>query len=205
MHETGQETSPAAPVGAADRPVIVVSGLPRSGTSMMMQMLDAGGHPVLADDERRADGDNPRGYLEYEPVKALRADASWLPRARGRAVKIIAQLLPALPPDLPYRVVFMERDLNEVLASQQKMLERQGQKGPQPDDAVLARLFKQSLAQVRQLLEQRRIPTLYVGHRETIENPPGVAARVNAFLGGDLDQKAMATAVDGGLYRQRQG
>jgi hypothetical protein len=103
--------------------IVVVSGLPRSGTSMMMQMLEAGGLPILTDGERVADADNPRGYYEYAPAKRLMTDRTWLPAADGKAVKIVAQLLPYLPPaPHRFRVIFMKRDLGEVLASQQVML-----------------------------------------------------------------------------------
>src|SRR5262249_30630691 len=102
--------------------IIIVSGLPRSGTSLMMQMLDGGGVPVLTDNIRAADTDNPRGYYEFEPVKATKRDATWLPAARGKAVKMVSQLLYHLPPGETYRVLFLERDLEEVLASQEKML-----------------------------------------------------------------------------------
>ena len=97
------------------QPVIIVSGLPRSGTSLMMQMLKAGGLEILSDDNRQADSDNPKGYLEYEPVKALRRDNTWLQMAQGKAVKIISSLLPYLHRDLSYQIIFMKRPLAEVI------------------------------------------------------------------------------------------
>ena len=116
-------------MGAEFRFVTVVSGLPRSGTSLMMQMLAAGGVELLIDQIRRADADNPRGYFELEAVKRTRQDASWLDDAAGKAVKVIHLLLRDLPDDREYRVVMMSRDLDEVLASQQAMLARSGKKG----------------------------------------------------------------------------
>lgn len=142
--------------GAAEQPVIVVSGLPRSGTSLMMRMLAAGGVPLLTDGQRTADEDNPYGYFEYEPVKALQRDATWLPQARGKAIKIISQLLPTLPPDVPYRVLFMRRELREVLASQRQMLVRRGKPSDADSDAELAALFAAHLQQVQQCWRSRR-------------------------------------------------
>ncbi|MEE9610292.1 MAG: tetratricopeptide repeat protein, partial [Desulfatiglandales bacterium] len=130
--------------------ITVVSGLPRSGTSMLMQMLDAGGHPCLTDKERKADDNNPRGYFELEKVKQLRKDRSWLPDAKGKAVKIIAQLLPFLPPRFHYRVIFMERDIKEVLASQRKMLEHRGRSGAKVSDESLGKTFRRQVRQVKE-------------------------------------------------------
>src|SRR5438270_5105425 len=104
--------------------IIIVSGLPRSGTSLMMQMLDQGGVEVLTDNIRTADTDNPRGYYEFEKVKKIKQDASWLPQTRGKAFKMVSQLLYDLPASEQYLIIFMERDLDEMLLSQEKMLER---------------------------------------------------------------------------------
>ena len=109
-----------------DQGIIIVSGLPRSGTSLMMQMLENGGVAVVTDDIRSADPDNPRGYYEFEQVKTIKRDASWLPATRGKAFKMVSQLLYDLPPSETYRIVFMERDLEEMLLSQEKMLTRLG-------------------------------------------------------------------------------
>src|SRR5216684_2403419 len=116
-----------------DSEIIVVSGLPRSGTSLMMQMLAAGGIEIVTDAVRTADCDNPRGYLEFERVKKIKHDRSWLPEARDKAFKMVSQLLYDLPPSEHYRIVFMERDMDETLRSQEKMLERLGRKGAPPD------------------------------------------------------------------------
>lgn len=184
--------------------VVVVAGLPRSGTSMMMQMLAAGSIPVLTDGQREADDDNPRGYFELESVTRLRREAGWLREAKGKAVKVVAQLLPFLPPDLPYRIIFMERNLKEVLTSQRVMLEHleRGQGGCV--DERLEQAFRKQVNQVRiWLARQPNIKCLFVSHRDAIEDPGSVAARVNDFLGGKLACKAMAEAVDKSLYRQR--
>src|SRR5579872_1312474 len=114
--------------------VTIVSGLPRSGTSMMLRMLAAGGLPILTDGVRTPDEDNPHGYLEWEGVKSLARDASWVASARGKGVKVIYYWLRDLPRDCRYRVIFMRRDLDEVLASQAAMLERRGVREPRPDD-----------------------------------------------------------------------
>ena len=128
-----------------DRPwITVVSGLPRSGTSLMMQMLAAGGIPPLTDGQRAADPSNPRGYLEFDPVKRLKGDRSWLPQARGKAVKIIHLLLPELADASPgdYRVVMMRRPVGEVVRSQRAMLARQGKASAAVSDAQLGAAFR---------------------------------------------------------------
>ncbi len=184
--------------------ITVVSGLPRSGTSLMMQMLHAGGLPALTDGLRLADEDNRRGYFEYEPVKRLRLDRSWLPQARGQAVKIIHLLLRELLLDgtLQYRVVFMQRPMAEVIASQQLMLQRGGKAGADP--VVLAKAFDSQLAQLRAwLVTQPCIALLPVAYHRVIEQPQAVAEELAAFLGLPLDTAAMVQAVDPTLHRQR--
>jgi hypothetical protein len=184
--------------------VTVVSGLPRSGTSMMMQMLEAGGVPLLYDAARAPDEDNPRGYFEYEPVKRLARDASWLPLAEGKAVKVVYSLLRYLPPGRDYRVVFMTRPLKEVVRSQRVMLGRLGTAGSTLDDDTLAAVFEGQLGQLDRWLEaQPGISVLRVRHLDAIRAPERVAASVNHFLGGTLDEPAMAKAVDSRLHRQR--
>src|SRR5258708_19458598 len=128
--------------------VTIVSGLPRSGTSMMLRMLEAGGLPILTDGVRGADEDNPHGYLEWEAVKSLQRDASWVAAARGKGVKVIYYFLRDLPVDCHYRVIFMRRDIAEVLASQRPMLDRPGvrQQGPAP--ARMQRLFESELQEI---------------------------------------------------------
>ncbi len=184
--------------------VTVVSGLPRSGTSLMMQMLHAGGLSVLSDGLRTADENNLRGYFEYEPVKRLRGDRSWLPQARGHAVKIIHLLLRDLLLDgsLHYRIVFMQRPMAEVLASQRAMLQREGKAGA--DAAILTKAFESQLAQLDiWLAAQAQVTVLRVPYHQVLSEPQAVADAVSGFLGLTLDTAAMAAAVDPALHRQR--
>ncbi len=192
--------------------VTLVSGLPRSGTSLMMQTLAAGGIPPLTDEVRAADPSNPRGYLELEAVKRLKTDRSWLPQARGKAVKIIHLLLPELagaPPDengmpLEFRVVMMRRPIAEIVASQRTMLTRQGKATAALPDAQLGKIFTDQLARVEGWLEGRpgfRVCT--VQYPELVAHPAETAARLNAFLDGWLDEAAMSRAVDPSLYREK--
>ena len=184
--------------------VTVVSGLPRSGTSLVMQMLAAGGMPVVTDGQRVADEHNPRGYFELEAVKHTRTDHSWLASASGKAVKVIHLLLPHLPLDREYRVIFMQRDLAEVIASQRAMLQQQGRPAANLPDAKLAELFGNQLSQVRQWLSQNRnFRVLHLQHREVIGMPLTAAQQIATFLGSGLDPARMAAAVQPGLYRQR--
>ncbi len=187
-----------------DNFITIVSGLPRSGTSLMMQMLAAGGLPVLTDALRLPDESNPRGYLEFEPVKRLRTDQSWLEQARGRAVKIIHLLLRELPTDgrFQYRVLFLRRPLEEVIASQSAMLARAGKASAEP--VALARIFASQLAQVEQWLAAQPCFTVrQVEYHRLVREPTIVAGELNAFLGGGLDPTLMARAVDPKLYRHR--
>lgn len=185
--------------------ITVVSGLPRSGTSMMMQMLQAGGMEPLTDRLREADPNNPRGYWEYEPVKRLRDDQSWMGEAEGKVVKIVAPLLTYLPPGFSYRVVFMDRELEEVLQSQERMLERLGRDAAAGDRAVLTRAFTQQVERTRRwLAEQPNVEVLYIPHHDAISDPRAQAEKVTAFLGGSLNVEAMAAAVDASLYREQK-
>ena len=183
--------------------ITVVSGLPRSGTSMMMQMLRAGGLTCLTDELREADISNPKGYFEFEKVKGLRADNSWLPEAKGKVIKIISHLLACLPPELNYKIIFMERDLDEVLASQRKMLVNQGQGEENLSDERLGQIFAQQLRQVKKMLADRQISTLFLGYKDVLEDPVEISTQLQAFLGNNLDQQAMRDVVDHNLYRQR--
>jgi tetratricopeptide (TPR) repeat protein len=184
--------------------VVIVSGLPRSGTSMMMQMLAAGGVKVLADETRQADEDNPRGYYEWEAVRKLRQDSSWLDRANGKAVKLVAQLLPYLPQNRPYRIIFMERPLGEIVASQEAMLQRLDRTGGNLTAARLARTFMGQLQSVRRVLNrpEARINVLGMDYHQALHDPLLAAVKLNAFLGGGLDEQAMAAAIVPALRRQ---
>jgi hypothetical protein len=184
--------------------VTVVSGLPRSGTSLAMQMLAAGGIEPLTDRARTPDDNNPRGYLEYEPVKHLKADRAWFAGAKGRSVKIIHALLTELPDDVPCRVLFMRRDLGEVVRSQRVMLERSGRTGGGLTPERLVAVYEAQLAGVaRWLAERPSFRVLDVPYADLVRAPEPVVATIDAFLGGGLDTGAMADAVDPDLYRNR--
>ena len=182
--------------------IIIVSGLPRSGTSLMMQMLDNGGVPVVTDNIRAADTDNPRGYYEFERVKKIKEDVSWLPEARGKAFKMVSQLLYELPANETYRVIFMERDLDEMICSQDKMLTRLGK--PSAPAEMIKKYFTDHLVKLRAWLkDQQNFRLLYVGYREVVAQPDEQAARVSDFLEGRADAASMAKTVDPSLYRNR--
>jgi len=184
--------------------VTIVSGLPRSGTSMMMQMLEAGGLPALTDEIRKADDDNPKGYYEFEPVKKTKQDPSWLESARGKVVKIVYRLLYDLPAGYSYRVVFMQRRIEEVLASQRLMLTRLGKEFNQADDAKLAELFRAQVKKCQDWLATRpNFATLAVDYNQLIATPRPQVERLAEFLGPGLDVDAMLHVVDPALYRQR--
>ncbi|MGE3408611.1 MAG: sulfotransferase [Pirellulales bacterium] len=190
---------------SATRPqVTVVSGLPRSGTSMMMRMLHAGGMPLLADGQRAANGDNPGGFYEFEPVKQTRRDASWLDQADGKAVKMVYRLLYDLPHACDYRVLFMRRNLDEVLASQRAMLQRAGQTIT-TDDGQMAELFRQELKQFDTwAAAQSHFTILDVSYSRLVTQPQPAIAQIVEFLQIPLDQAAMEGVVDLRLYRQRK-
>ena len=186
--------------------ITIVSGLPRSGTSMMMKVLEAGGIPALADHLRTADIDNPNGYYEFEPVKSTREDASWLALAEGRAVKMVYKLLYDLPPDRAYRVVFMQRALKEVVASQNAMLSRLGNAGaggPGGEHTLVGALASEVAACKAWLKGRPNFSVAYVNYNAMLERPAEQAAALNAFFGGALDEAAMRAAVEPRLYRQK--
>lgn len=187
-------------------PITIVSGLPRSGTSLMMQMLQAGGMLILSDQVRGADEDNPRGYLEFERVKKIKQDKSWLDEAEGKVVKMVHLLLYDLPSERQYRVIFMRRNLQEVLASQKRMLVRQGKSGAQMSDSQLMKAFEDQVSKVlRWVREQPNFQLMEVVYHELVADPATHAHAVNQFLDGGLDETAMAQAVDPSLYRNRAG
>ncbi|WP_309387400.1 alkaline phosphatase family protein [Cerasicoccus frondis] len=195
--DAAQKPAPDAPY------VTIVSGLPRSGTSMMMQMLAAGGAAIMQDDLREADENNPRGYLEYDPVKRLNQDNQWLGEASGKALKVVSPLLPYLPQKVAYRVIVMERDPAEIVASQRSMLDRLKTEGGKLNDEQIIKFAQQQIAQGRAMLAAHGVATLYVQFQEAIDNPAAVSQQVNAFLGGHLDESAMAAASDASLHRER--
>ena len=185
--------------------IIIISGLPRSGTSMMMRMIDAAKIPILTDNIRKADEDNLKGYYEFERVKKLEVDRDWLPLAEGKAVKVISWLLKYLPINYEYKVIFMQRDINEILASQRKMMERRGEKDDNIPDEKMAEQYQFHLEQVDNWMKtQNNIKSMYVSYNDTLNNPRETAIRINAFLELKLDIDKMVDAVDLSLYRQRK-
>jgi len=186
--------------------VTVVSGLPRSGTSLMMRMLDAGGLPPVTDGERTADTDNPRGYYELERVKLLpKGDVAWVERARGKAVKVISALMVYLPANYTYRVIFMQREMKEILASQRKMLERRNEDPNRLSDETLTALFAKHLEEAEAWMASREsnLRVLRVSYNEIVREPEPLVARIDEFLGLSLDRGKMLEVIEPRLYRQR--
>lgn len=184
--------------------ITVVSGLPRSGTSMMMKMLAAGGMEIVTDGIRSADDDNPEGYYELERVKKLEADNSWVGEARGRVVKVISALLKHLPGEYRYKVLFIHRRMAEILASQQQMLVRRGQAADPSSDPKMTEVFQRHLQRVEEWLgQQRNMDVLYVHYNEILERPAEHVERINRFLGGTLDAERMTSVINKALHRQR--
>ena len=210
------ERAASAPVAVSDRlppaealrgiAVTVVSGLPRSGTSMLMQMLVAGGLSPFTDAARTPDASNPRGYYEHDRVKALATDARWVPDAAGHAVKVVANLLPLLPPGPAYRVVVLDRDIGAVLRSQTAMLARLGR--PAADAERLRAVYEGHLrAALRWADATPGVEILVVSHADVIADPVAAAARIadviDPGLSTPLDRAAMAATVDPSLHRER--
>jgi hypothetical protein len=184
--------------------ITIVSGLPRSGTSLMMQMLGAGGIRLLTDSERKPDIDNPRGYCEWELIKSLPKQPGLIDQAEGKAVKIITQLLLSVPRGRDYKLIFMERPLPEVLASQDEMLKRRGESAS-VDHALLTSAFRDHMKGVVAWLEERDdIPVCRMGYRRVLSDPAKCAGEVQEFLGMTLNVVAMAGQVDPALYRNRR-
>jgi hypothetical protein len=183
----------------------IVSGLPRSGTSMMMQVLCAGGLEPLIDHQRKADDDNPRGYYEFEAVKKTKQDPSWLKDSAGKVVKMVYRLLYDLPDGYEYRVVFLRRDLKEVLASQNKMLQRLGRNAATVPEDQMEELFRRQLAEFdRWIAGRRNFSILNVEYKEMVADPRPLCEQINRFLDGRLNLDAMVRAVDPNLYRNRK-
>jgi len=183
----------------------IVSGLPRSGTSMMMRMLEAAGMPVIVDHVRTPDEDNPSGYYEFEPVKHTKEDANWLQGSGGKAVKMVYRLLYDLPKDRFYRVLFMRRNLDEVLASQRVMLERNGPSSDGISDEQMSVIFHKELnAFYDWVANQSHIAMIDVDYNHVQADARRELQRVNEFLGDVLDLEAMVEVVDASLYRNRK-
>jgi LPS sulfotransferase NodH len=185
--------------------ITVVSGLPRSGTSLMMKMLEAGGMELLVDNIRKPDQDNPKGYYEFERVKKLdKGDTEWLAETHGKAVKIIAALLPYLPNDYEYRILFLRRNIQEILASQKKMLLRRGTDSNQISDEQMSQLFEKHLRIVEEwMAKQTNIRQLDVDYNKLLENPTPIVEDINSFLSCNLSVDEMVKVIDPSLYRQR--
>ena len=184
--------------------ITVVTGLPRTGTSMMMKMLDAGGIPPLTDKIRKANQDNPKGYYEYERVKKLPADTEWIPLAKGKAVKVLAELIKHLPDTYSYKVIFMERNMDEMLESQRKMLVRRGKDPDEVSDAELKEMFILYRDMIRNHVESHpTMDVLYVGYNELLLDPETGVEKIDSFFHGKLDTEKMISVIDPELYRNR--
>ncbi len=184
----------------------MVSGLPRSGTSMMMKMLDLGEMPLLIDNLRKPDPDNPEGYYEFERVKGLERDNLWLETARCKAVKIVSPILHHLQlnENFRYKVIFMLRAIDEILASQRKMADRLNQGGDSIKDSILKQRYSCHLEEIQKWLEKKEsIDVMYVNYRDVLNDPFLTAKDICKFLDINLNTQEMAFAIDNSLYRQR--
>jgi len=191
----------------SEKIITIVSGLPRSGTSLMMQLLEAAGIPLFTDDKRKADGSNEKGYHEHEKVGSLMsaADRKWLEQTPGSAVKIVAPLLSFLPSKPPgkenhYRVIFMERDMAEILESQSSMLRRLDKPAPSGD---VSKAYQQQVRHAKSWINAQGIPALSVSHRDLIASPRAAIAEILAFLCSDASPDVLAAVIDPALYRTR--
>jgi tetratricopeptide (TPR) repeat protein len=185
--------------------ITIVSGLPRSGTSMMMQMLSAGGLDILTDNLRLEDENNPKGYLEYQKVKSLATDNSWIHEGQNKVIKVIVQLLQYLPANYQYKVIFMEREMEEVIQSQQIMLGKKADVEKKIYPSALAETFKKQLEKTQSWIKTNpQFDVMYVSYAETINNPSEMAENISLFLESDLNTKAMTEVIDSTLYRNRK-
>ena len=190
---------------AANQPIIVVSGLPRSGTSMMMRMLAEGGLPIITDELRRPDDDNPKGYFELEVVRQLKdGNAAWLKESRGKVVKVISALLEYLPQEYQYKIIFMERDPKETLASQKKMLDHRGEISKLTDEAMEQQFQAHLTAMKPWLVRQPNMEVLYVNYNALMAEPGPFCDRISEFLDLPLNQAQMLAVPDKQLYRNRK-
>ena len=171
---------------------------------MMMKILEAGGLEVFTDNLREADEDNPKGYYELEQVKALKdGDVSWVKDAPGKVVKVISSLLEYLPSDYKYKIVFMLREIAEILASQKQMLIRRGE-ASRADDQKMAEQFQEHLKRVRVwLANQPNMEILYVDYNALMAEPEPEITAVAEFLGLTDELAAMLAVPDKKLYRQK--
>lgn len=189
---------------AAPEFITVVSGLPRSGTSMMMRMLEAGGIPSVTDNVRKADHDNPGGYYEFERVKQMEHDSGWLTAAQNKAVKVIYLLLYKLPQNHSYKVIFMRRKVEEVIASQKAMLGRLGEAGSNLSDAQLSQAFRNGVEKLDAWAQaQDNLQMMYVNYDDVLYDSLKTVAGIERFLERKLDIGAMLRVIDVSLHRQR--
>ena len=188
-----------------DDAIIIVSGLPRCGTSMMMQMLEAGGIPIVTDHIRKSDEDNLRGYYEFEKVKEIKKNSGWLDQCFGKVFKMVSALLYDLPKNRKYKIIFMKRNLEEMIASQNVMLKRKGIKDDGISDEVMVKKFESHLSKIEAWLEKQNfIDILYINYNNVLQNPFKNAQRVNMFLENCLNIDNMVGAVEKSLYRQKK-
>ena len=188
-------------------PVVVVSGLPRSGTSMMMRMLEKGGLPILKDNSRSADENNPNGYYEYEPIKDLAnsTDKSWVAESRGKGVKVISELLKELPQEYFYQIIFMHRRLAEIITSQDKMLSGVQEHRPKSENTRVPVLFEEHLRTTRRwLMHRSNFEVLEVSYSRVLRDPLGQSQSVANFISRPLGIEAMASVVDSSLWHNRR-
>jgi hypothetical protein len=187
-----------------EKPIIIVSGLPRSGTSMMMQMLKQGGFEIVSDGLRQADENNPKGYYEFEKVKEMDKDDSWLPKCRGKVIKIVSVFLSKLPDSYRYKVIFMRRDMQEILASQRKMLVRLQKDPNDVDEKKLVQQYNKHLDQIQHWLNgKKNFDVFYVDYRDALNRPEEYAIQIQSFLDMELNTENMIRSVDKSLYRNR--
>ena len=198
--------SRSKPSNKTKQPIIVVSGLPRSGTSMMMKMLGEGGLSILTDELRRADSDNPNGYFEFETVKQMsEGNIAWLANAGGKVIKVISALLEYLPSNYSYKIIFLERDLQEVLASQRKMLIHRNEESSTDDTEIAVQLQKHLSVVKPWLARQPHMDVLYVNYNDLMANPEPFCQKITDFLNMALDQEKMLAVPNARLYRNRAG
>jgi hypothetical protein len=184
--------------------VTIVSGLPRSGTSMVMKMLEAGGIPPLTDNIRTADIDNPKGYYEFERVKKLPEDTDWLKDARGKAVKVLAELVKHLPDGYTYKIVFIQRNLEEIIQSQKKMLIRRGENPNKVSDKEIFELYSRYLKILKAHINKTsNMEVLYIDYNKTLQGSEETIKELNEFFDGKLNVKEMTAVIDKNLYRNR--
>jgi hypothetical protein len=189
---------------SSNQSIIIVSGLPRSGTSMMMRMLAEGGLPILTDELRRPDDDNPNGYFELEVVRQLKeGNVAWLNDANGKVVKVISALLEYLPKEYQYKIIFMERDPKETLASQKKMLDHRRQESKLSDEEMEQQFHKHLAAMKPWLVRQPNMDVLYVNYNALIAEPGPFCERITEFLDLPLNPNQMLAVPDEQLYRNR--